>query len=60
LTASRLLVAGTATGEITPEEAAQLAKVIELHCKITELVDLETRLEALERERGIGVAAGLQ
>jgi hypothetical protein len=60
LLASRLIVASTAAGEITPEEAAQLGKVLELHARLLEVHDLEGRLVELERERGIGTGTSVQ
>jgi Family of unknown function (DUF5681) len=58
LLASRLILAGAANGAITPTEAAELGKLVELHAKLTEVVDLESRIAELERERGIGLSEG--
>jgi hypothetical protein len=60
LLASRLIVAGTAAGEITPDEAAQLGKVLELHARLVEVHDLEGRLVELERERGLAPGTAVQ
>jgi Family of unknown function (DUF5681) len=54
LAASRLLVAGVANGAISAEEAAKLGGLLELHAKLLEVHELESRINALEQERGIG------
>jgi hypothetical protein len=42
------LLEATASGEVTPGEAAELGKLVEGHRKALELVDLEARIAALE------------
>jgi hypothetical protein len=57
LLASRMIVDAVASGEMSPDEGASMSKTIELHIKLFEIVDLESRLQELERERGLGTAA---
>jgi hypothetical protein len=44
------VVAATALGELTPDEAAQLSAVVELQRKALEMVELEARLARLEQK----------
>jgi hypothetical protein len=46
--ATGALVAAVAEGDLTPSEAAEVARVIEMHIKVLEAVELERRLSALE------------
>jgi hypothetical protein len=46
--AFQIIVSGMATGELTPEEAASVANVLELRRKALETVELEARLRAVE------------
>jgi hypothetical protein len=55
LRASRTILSGAANGALTPTEAADMGKLLELHAKLLEVHDLEARLAQLERERGIGL-----
>jgi hypothetical protein len=50
--ATRALLDGVADGEITPSEAAELSKLVDAHVKAIEVVDLATRLSALEQAAG--------
>lgn len=50
--ATRALLEGVADGEITPSEAAELSKLVDAHVKAIEVVDLATRLSALEQAAG--------
>jgi hypothetical protein len=60
LAASRLLVAGVANGAISAEEAAKLGGLLELHAKLLEVHELESRILALEQERGLGGGVAIQ
>jgi hypothetical protein len=60
LLCSRLILAGTAAGVLTPTEAAAMAKVLQLHAQLYELTDLEKLLGKLERERGLGSGSAIQ
>jgi hypothetical protein len=60
LMVSRAIVEAVASGELSPAEGADMSKAIELHIKLFEVVDLETRLVELERERGIGTGTSVQ
>jgi hypothetical protein len=60
LAASRLLVAGVANGAISAEEAAKLGGLLELHAKLLEVHELESRILALEQERGISTGVAIQ
>jgi hypothetical protein len=51
LTALSEVVSVMARGEITPDEAATIAGVIELKRKSIETVEIERRLTELERRR---------
>jgi hypothetical protein len=55
LMVSRSIVEAVASGELSPAEGADMSKTIETHIKLFEVVDLESRLVDLERERGIGL-----
>jgi hypothetical protein len=57
LLASRMIVEGVASGELSPAEGAEMSKALETHIRLFEVVDLESRLAALERQGGIGVGA---
>jgi hypothetical protein len=46
--ATAALIAGVAEGEITPGEAAELARLVDAHIRAIELAELEERLAALE------------
>jgi hypothetical protein len=54
LAASKTILAGAANGAITPAEAAELGRLLELNAKLYELNELEERINSLERERGLG------
>ena len=43
------LLQSTAAGDISPEEVATIASVLEVKRKAVELVDLEDRLAAIEK-----------
>jgi hypothetical protein len=60
LMVSRSIVEAVASGELSPDEGASMSKTLETHIKLFEVVDLETRLTELERERGIGTGASVQ
>jgi citrate lyase beta subunit len=47
--ATKALPQGVADGEITPSEAAELPKLVDVHTKAFEAVDLANRLSALEQ-----------
>lgn len=49
--ATRALMAGVATGELTPTEAAELGKLVDAHVRAIEVTDLSRRLDALEQGR---------
>jgi hypothetical protein len=55
LLVSRSIVEAIATGELSPAEGADMAKALETHVKLVEVLDLERRLVALEQQRGIGL-----
>ena len=46
--ATAAILHALAEGEITPDEAAAVASIVETHRKTTETVDIEERLRALE------------
>lgn len=46
--ASNALVVAVARGEITPNEAAEVAKVLEVHVRTIEVAEFDARLGALE------------
>lgn len=50
--ATAALMWGVATGEITPSEAGELAKVVDSHMKAITTTDLDARLSALEQAAG--------
>jgi hypothetical protein len=60
LLASRTIVQAVASGELSPAEGAEMSRAIELHIKLVEVVDLETRLTELERERGLAPGMAVQ
>ena len=49
--ASAALLQAVASGELTPFEAAELGKLVEAHVQAIKLMDVQARLEALERTR---------
>jgi hypothetical protein len=53
LLASRAIVQAIAAGELSPAEGAEMSKAVETYIKLVEVVDLESRLTELERERGL-------
>jgi hypothetical protein len=60
LMASRAIVEGVASGDLSPAEGADMSKTLETHIKLFEVIDLESRPVELERERGIGTRAAIQ
>jgi len=50
IAATAELVAAVAAGDLTPSEAANLAKLIDAHVKAIEMHDLEERLTRLENQ----------
>ena len=50
--ATHALLAGVASGEITPSEAAELSKLVDAHVKAIEAEDFAKRLTALEEGAG--------
>src|SRR5215218_6908103 len=48
---SAALLEAVASGELTPSEAAELGKLVEAHVQAIKLMDVQARLEALERTR---------
>jgi hypothetical protein len=53
LLVSRMIVESIASGKLSAAEGAVMAKALETHVKLFEVVDIETRLEILEQQRGI-------
>lgn len=51
LEASAALIAAMAQGELTPDEAATIAGVLEIHRKTLETLELEQRISALEAKK---------
>jgi hypothetical protein len=51
-TATAAVVEAVTTGTITPSEGEAISKLIEVHRRAVELVDLETRVAKLEQQRG--------
>ena len=49
--ASAALLEAVASGELTPSEAAEIAKLLDTHTRAVEAFDLEERLRALEADR---------
>jgi Family of unknown function (DUF5681) len=49
--ASAAIVAAVAVGELTPSEASELSKVIEIYARTLEASDLDTRITKLERAK---------
>jgi hypothetical protein len=49
--ASAAIVNAVAAGELTPREASELTKVVEVFAKTLQLHDIEARLRKLEAER---------
>jgi len=49
--ASAALLEAVASGELTPSEAAEIAKLLDTHTRTIEAFDLEERLRALEADR---------
>ncbi len=50
LLASEMVLAATAAGEVTPDEAARIMSLLTAHKTIVEAGDLEARIAALEGE----------
>jgi Family of unknown function (DUF5681) len=48
VTASTAVLAAVASGDLTPSEGAEIAKLIEGHIRVLEVTDFEQRLRALE------------
>jgi hypothetical protein len=46
-----IIAASVASGELTPEEGQSVAAVLEIQRRAIELVELETRVAALEAKR---------
>ena len=53
LNASMAIVSGVASGELTPSEASELAKVVESYAKTLQAVAFEERLGKLEEKIGL-------
>jgi hypothetical protein len=51
-TATAAVVDAVTSGTITPSEGEAIAKLIEVHRRAVELVDLEARLARLEQQKG--------
>ena len=49
--ASSAVVAACADGDLTPSEAAQVIDLISRHVRVLEVVEIEARVSALEKER---------
>jgi hypothetical protein len=47
------LLHAVATGELTPSEAEAVAKLLEMHRRAVEFVDLEDRITRLEQQNGV-------
>jgi hypothetical protein len=52
VTANAALVAAVAAGELTPSEAAELAKLVESFTRSIEVTEIQERLSRLEEARG--------
>lgn len=52
-TAAAAIVGAVARGEITPNEAGELGRLVEAFAKTLQVSDHEARLEALERQSGM-------
>ena len=50
--ATAAVVGAVASGTITPREGEAIAKLIEVHRRAVELVDIEARLARLEQQKG--------
>ena len=48
--ASRALLEAVASGALTPAEAAEIAKLLDVHVRAIEAADLEVRLRAVEEQ----------
>ena len=48
------ILEAAARGEVTPEEAATLASVLERYGKLMEVTEMEQRIAALERAAALG------
>jgi hypothetical protein len=48
------ILAAVASGELTPDEGAAVAGLIESKRKAIEIVELEARVAALEKQKGTG------
>jgi hypothetical protein len=49
--ATAALIEGAAAGDVTPSEAGELAKLIEVHVRAVEVHDLDQRIAKLEEKR---------
>jgi hypothetical protein len=45
------VLAACADGDLTPSEAAQVIDLISRHVRVLEVVEIEARVSALEKER---------
>jgi hypothetical protein len=55
LEANRLVLQAVAEGRITPAEGEQISKALAVHIGLYSAVEVESQIEEMERERGIGV-----
>jgi hypothetical protein len=53
LGASAAIVDAVAAGELTPSEAAELAKVLDSYTRVLQAAEFETRLQKLEKATGL-------
>jgi hypothetical protein len=49
--ATAALIEGAAIGDVTPSEAGEMAKLIEIHVRAVEVHDLDQRIAKLEEKR---------
>jgi hypothetical protein len=56
LNASMAIVSGVSSGELTPSEASELAKVVESYTRTLQAVAFEERLAKLEGKLGLDKA----
>jgi hypothetical protein len=59
LNASMAIVSGVASGELTPSEASELAKVVDSYTRTLQTVAFEERLANLEGKVGLAKATSL-
>lgn len=52
--ASGALMAAVSAGDLTPSEAAEVSKILDIHVKTLEAAEFEARLSKLEEARGRG------